>query len=194
MALRPQLQVQDPQGKTVTVAGKPLTVAPGANALLSLPYETALPGRYYLQLTLGPGLRTRLAADRSVCVLDVSHYGEALPSPDKQVGLWWATSGWKVSRTRPTPTTKGAAAIVRLARNETEGAQLVVRPDRPLRGLTGKVSPLRNAAGAALPAAAVELLAVDYVNVEYASDEIDQRQARLRVCHDEPPAGGRVQP
>ncbi|MEI6501730.1 MAG: glycoside hydrolase domain-containing protein, partial [Armatimonadota bacterium] len=171
VALQPRLQVQDPQGGTVTVAGKPLLLAAGASSRVSLPYETAHPGRYLLDFTLGPRLRTHLATDAQVCVLDVSAYGEALPSPDRQVALWWATSGWKVGRTRPAPANQGSAAVIRLARNETEGAQIVVRPDRALRNLTATVGALRNAAGAALPAAEVQVLAVDYVNVEGTSDE-----------------------
>lgn len=170
--LKPQLLAQDPQGQPTTVAAPATSLAPGATTRVSLPYQTARPGRYFLQLTLGPGLQTRLATEENVCALDVSHYGELLASPNKQVGLWWATAGWKVSRTRPLPTARGRAVAIRLARNEAEGAQIVVRPDRPLRGLKGTVGKLQTASGAVLPAAAAELLAVDYVNVEYASDEI----------------------
>lgn len=187
VALQPQLLVEDPRGETTTVTGAADSLSPGAQTRVGLPYETPLPGRYFLELTLGPGLNTRLATDGNVCVLDVSNYGEALPSPDPQVGVWWAAAGWKVSRNRPLPTTPGSAVVVRLAANEVEGAQIVVRPDRPLRGLKGEVGALRSGSGATLPASAAELLAVDYVNVEYASDEI----GRTGLWPDPlPPLGG----
>jgi len=171
LALAPELAVRDPFGRTATIRGEPLTLAADAVAPVRLPYDTAQAGLYVLELTLGPGHRTRLASEATVCVLDVSHYGEGLPSPDPDVALWWATAGWRISRTRPAPSAAGRAVVIRLAGNESEGAQLVVRPERPLRELTAAVDALRTAAGDTLPAAAVQVLAVDYVAVQYASDE-----------------------
>ena len=105
----------------VTVAGRAQVLAPGAAAgARAVPYETPRAGRYALQLSLGPDLRTRVDTDISVCVLEVTNYGESLPCSDAGVALWWASSGWKVSRTRPAPQKQGAAAALAVARNETE--------------------------------------------------------------------------
>ena len=172
VAIQPQLLVENPRGETTTVIGAAETVAPGTQTRVDIPHEMPLPGHYSLELSLGAGLNTRLATDGNVCVLDMSHYGEALPSPDPHVGVWWASAGWKVSRNRPPPATPGSCVSIRLAANEAEGAQIVVRPDRPLKGLRASAESLRTASGATLPESAVEVLAVDYVNVEYASDEI----------------------
>jgi hypothetical protein len=170
-ALAPVLTVTDPQGETKETRSPVATVPPGGTTQVSVPYATPGPGRYTLELALGSDLRTRLATDATVCVLDVSGYGESLPSPDPGIAVWWATSGWKVSRTRPAPAAAGDAVVIRLAANEAEGAQIVVRPERELRGLTAAAGELRNAAGDVLPPGAVELLAVDYVQVDYVSDE-----------------------
>jgi hypothetical protein len=66
------------------------------------------------------------------CILFDRSYGERLTASNKDAGLWWTSSGWKVSRTRSVPRHSGKAVEIRLARNETEAAQLVVRPSKPL--------------------------------------------------------------
>jgi hypothetical protein len=55
--------------------------------------------------------------------------------------------------------------------HEAEGAQLVVRPEKALTGLTAAAGELRSESGASLPADAIKVLRVGYVNVEIASDE-----------------------
>ena len=50
--------------------------------------------------------------------------GERLPGSSEQVGLWWASSGWKIGRERDLPKTQGQAIVIRAAKNETEAAQL----------------------------------------------------------------------
>jgi hypothetical protein len=142
----------------------------GQTAEFSLPYGTTRSGQYTVEFRLGDGLGTRLAALAEVSIIDDNSYGERLPSPDPAVGLWWATSGWKVSRTRPLPAAAGTALRLRLAASEAEGAQLVVRSDRALTGLTAAVGELRTVQGNVLPAAAAEVLRVRYVHVDQASD------------------------
>ncbi len=142
----------------------------GETATVSVAYEAPAPGQYTLELALGAELKTTLAAERSVSVLAAGNYGESLPSPDEDVALWWAASGWKVGRSRPAPKVRGTAVRLRLARNEAESAQVVVRPDRELRGLVAEAGALRSRGGATLPESAIEVLRVRYVNVEHVSD------------------------
>ncbi|MHC4487815.1 MAG: hypothetical protein ACYSW7_01370, partial [Planctomycetota bacterium] len=54
-------------------------------------------------------------------------YGELLGASTEQVGLWWASSGWKIGQDKPLPKIAGSAVTIRAARNEAEVAQLVVR-------------------------------------------------------------------
>jgi hypothetical protein len=97
-------------------------------------------------------------------------YGQVLPASSGQVGLWWASSGWKIGRDRDLPQTAGTAIVIRAAQNEAEAAQLVVRPASGLKGLTLKAEALGGPAGATISARSVEILQVRYVNVTRPTD------------------------
>jgi len=98
-------------------------------------------------------------------------YGERLPASTDAVGLWWCRSGWKVSRLRGLPTGKGEAVRIAAARNETDAAQLVIRPQQPMKDLMVEAAPLKGPGGAAIPADAVEVLKVRYVLVTRPTDK-----------------------
>ncbi len=98
-------------------------------------------------------------------------YGELLPESSERVGLWWASSGWKVGRERGLPQVKGEAMVIRAAKNEAEAAQLVVRPVTGLKGLTVTPGTLAGPGGATIPAQSVEVLEVRYVNVTQPTDK-----------------------
>ncbi|HNR32777.1 MAG TPA: DUF6067 family protein, partial [Candidatus Hydrogenedentes bacterium] len=97
-------------------------------------------------------------------------FGARLPASSDAVGLWWASSGWKISDSRPLPDRKDKALCIQAARNETEAAQLVVRPRAALRGLTASVEPLEGPGGAAIGGENVEVLRVRYVPVTRPTD------------------------
>jgi len=97
-------------------------------------------------------------------------YGQLLPESNEQVGLWWASSGWKIAPDRGLPSEKGEAVLIRAARNETEAAQLVVRPSRAMAGLRITAGPLQGPGGAIIDSDRIEILEVRYVNVERATD------------------------
>ncbi|MBL7153210.1 MAG: hypothetical protein ISS79_05800, partial [Phycisphaerae bacterium] len=98
-------------------------------------------------------------------------YGQLLEGSTAKVGLWWASSGWKVSPDKPLPKAKSPAITVRTARNEVEAAQLVVRPTLPINSLTLTATSLKGPAGAVIPAENIEILEVRYVNVTRATDK-----------------------
>jgi len=98
-------------------------------------------------------------------------YGELLPDSTEQVGLWWASSGWKIAPDRTLPSKQSEAVVIRAAKNETEAAQLVVRPDADLKGLRIQAGTLTGPGGATLPASTVEILEVRYVNVTRPTDK-----------------------
>jgi hypothetical protein len=97
-------------------------------------------------------------------------YGQLLPGTTQQVGLWWASSGWKISRDKPMPEATGQAIIIRAARNEAEAAQLVVRAAVPLKGLVIRAGELREPGGGAITSESVEVLKVRYVDVTHPTD------------------------
>jgi hypothetical protein len=98
-------------------------------------------------------------------------YGELLPGSTEQVGLWWASSGWKIGRHKPLPKVTGKAIVIRAARNEAEAAQLVVRPISFLSGFTARPEALTGPDDAVIPAANVEVLKVQYVTIERPTDK-----------------------
>jgi len=51
-----------------------------------------------------------------------SSYGELLTASAEPVGLWWASSGWKISPDKSMPETKGRAIVIRAAGNEAEAS------------------------------------------------------------------------
>ncbi len=97
-------------------------------------------------------------------------YGELLPGSTEQVGLWWASSGWKVGRDKALPPERGTAIVIRAAGNEAEAAQLVVRPTTPLEGLRVSVTALTGPEGATIAAQHIDVLQVRYVNVTQPTD------------------------
>lgn len=97
-------------------------------------------------------------------------YGARLPGGG-EVALWHVSSGWKVGQTKAVPTNRCEAITLAAAANETEAAQLVLTPAAPLHGLTLFAGALKAEDGSALPAEAVEILRVGYVNVTQATDK-----------------------
>ena len=98
-------------------------------------------------------------------------YGKLLPTSTDKIGLWWSSSGWKISPDKPLPGTKDQAIVTRVARNEAEAAQLVVRPTIPLNGFTVNSTALTAPSGAVIPAENIEVLKVRYVTVTKPTDK-----------------------
>ncbi len=103
--------------------------------------------------------------------LAATAYGERLPGSTEQVGLWWASSGWKVGQERALPQARGDAILIRAAKNEAEAAQLIVRPAAAMKGLTVEAGVLAGPGGATIPAQNIDILEVRYVNVTRATDK-----------------------
>ncbi len=97
-------------------------------------------------------------------------YGTRLSASTEAVGLWWASSGWKVSQTRSMPHRTGNALELRLAANETEAVQLVVCPANALPDFIATGSALAGPDGATIAREQVEVLRVGYVPVDRRTD------------------------
>ncbi len=98
-------------------------------------------------------------------------YGELLGGSTEQVGLWWSSSGWKISRDKPLPKAKGQAVVIRAARNEAEAAQLVVRPKVTLKDFTIHTAVLSGPGGAIIPEENIDVLKVRYVDITRPTDK-----------------------
>jgi Glycoside hydrolase 123, catalytic domain/Glycoside hydrolase 123 N-terminal domain len=104
------------------------------------------------------------------CILFDTSYGRRLPGSTDDVTLWWASSGWKVARTRPAPRKSDKAVRISCAGNEWDAAQLVVSPSTALSGFLATAGNLVGPDGAAIAAENVEVLRVRYVNVQQPTD------------------------
>jgi len=166
--LSPKLVVVSSSGRTATFEG---SVKPsGAKTLIEVPYEVAGTGLTDLALTLGEGLSYRANIVCHVPAFYETGYGEVLPGSTESVGLWWASSGWKISLKRPLPATTGKAVVIKTARNEAEAAQLVVRPNKAMKGLTARSTALLGPDGYSIPGENVEFLRTRYVRVSLPTD------------------------
>ena len=107
--------------------------------------------------------------------LDADGYGEMVAEKGG-LKLWRASSGWKVSRHRRIPAAKADGVEIKAAANEAESVQLVACPTDALDDLRVVcVGDLKSAAGASIPASAVEVRRVGYVRVTQATDTLGGR-------------------
>jgi hypothetical protein len=156
--------------KSLTPVHSCLTITVGRLESLTRP---GLKGSCMCNYVLSLSVFALLAAAQSRAddYLSCSTCGERLPAPNEQVGLWWASSGWKIGQERDLPQAVGTAVVIRAAKNEAEAAQLVVRPANGLKGLALKAGTLAGPGGATMPTESVEILQVRYVNVVRPTDK-----------------------
>ncbi|MGB2824981.1 MAG: hypothetical protein WBF17_28685, partial [Phycisphaerae bacterium] len=112
----------------------PVKLQPGVHTH-RMPYRLYEAGEHLLRLRLTGEAAFTAETTLHVAMLHDASYGESLPGGGTTAELWWSSSGWKISRSRPAPKAKGQAMVIRAAGNEAEAAQLVVRPASALRGL-----------------------------------------------------------
>jgi hypothetical protein len=168
LSLAATLTLAGPDGTSEAFASE-LNVSTDSS-VVEVPYEVAESGEYAMEFAIGGPEAFRAKASFHVSKLFDATYGERLPQSNGTAGLWWASSGWKVSQDRPLPDKTGEAIIIRAACNEAEAAQLVVRPTHGLRGFTAKGGELRGPDGAGLPPDVIDVLRVRYVDITRPTD------------------------
>ncbi|MCU0959776.1 MAG: DUF4091 domain-containing protein [Pirellulaceae bacterium] len=143
------------------------------DTVVELPYEIPGVGGYRVLVSLSRDACFTADTTIDVPTLHAAHYGHVLPPSNDDVGLWWCSSGWKVGAQRPLPppTSETPALRVAAAANETEAAQLVIRPARQLTNLTVTVNRLCTAAGEVLEPQRIDIARVTYVHVTQPTDE-----------------------
>ena len=110
----------------------------------------------------------------------VARPGARLPGSTDGLAVWGASSGFKVFRDTPAPDRTDDALRIKAAANEAEAAQLVVTPAKDVADLRVEAGPLTarrwfglGTAGE-IPASAVEVLRVGYVDVRIVTDKVGQ--------------------
>ena len=179
------LEVGNPTARSLTVRGAVVVArrghptsdavervvrVPAGGGEVRLPYEFEGTGDVQMAVVLDGEVKYQADVALHVPELYASHYGAVLPGSSDEVGLWWASSGWKIARERGLPSAPGEALLIRAARNEVEAAQLVLRPVRDLRQVRLEPRDLKGPGGARIPAEAVEVLRVAYVPVTRPTD------------------------
>ncbi|MFA6240253.1 MAG: glycoside hydrolase domain-containing protein [Candidatus Hydrogenedentales bacterium] len=157
-------------GQALTLI-RDVTLAPGANEI-RLPYTLKESGKYSISFGLGESVSYRMTTEFYVSPLFESSYGAHLPTSSVEVGLWAASSGWKVSQDRPVPNTATDALVVRAARNEVEAVQLVISPTVNVHNLRIMAASLNGPNGAFIPKENIELLRVRYLPVARPTDKV----------------------
>ena len=108
-----------------------------------------------------------------VPALHAAHYGQMLPASDAAVGLWWCSSGWKVSSQRPVPsagTQVGCGPHRR--RGQRSGGRSVGRASGPDRCRSSQPPPENSRARPArkIDSQQIDILRVRYVSVTQPTD------------------------
>jgi hypothetical protein len=97
--------------------------------------------------------------------------GALLPGQPPNAQLWWAGSSAAKIRPGQTPPARRDEAIrIRCARNETDAAQLIVRPAGALAGFVIEPAPLVGRDGAAIAPGQIEILEVGQVHIAQPTD------------------------
>jgi len=175
LSVSPKIAVEMDSGKRTTATTAAVTLEAGAAADISVDYEIPDVGDASVRVTLEGDVRFQAATAFYLSPLHMNAYGAKLPGSSDAAALWWASSGWKVSRDRKVPEATSTAIRLALARNEREAAQLVVRPEASLTGLRLTPGTLTNAQGDVLAAEHVELLQVGYLRITQPTDELGSR-------------------
>ncbi len=163
----PRTTVGNVEEQEATTRRDQVVLSPGKTDV-RLPYEVPGTGDWTVAFSLGDAF----SATAVIRVPDFydSSYGERLAGSSDALTLWYASSGWKIPRTRALPEAEGEAVRISAARGETEAAQLVLHPNRALRNVTVGVSPLAGNGDARLTADCIEILRVGYVPVTQPTD------------------------
>ncbi len=171
VTLIPVLSLKRSGEMAKTFKSNRVSLKPKEIRIVKIPNNIISIGSYEVSFSLGTGAPGQLTCNRTITALDASGYGELLKCGNKNADVWWASSGWKVSKQTPLPASHAQSVRITVAGNEAEAAQIIIRPKKDLSNLTAKVDKLVSADGAVLPPSAVEVLRVRYVSVEYASDQ-----------------------
>jgi hypothetical protein len=84
--------------------------------------------------------------------------------------LWSASSGWKISQTRPLPEEKTNKLQIRLAKNETEAIQLVLFPKEEISDFKVTCGKLKGPCGYTIEQKDISVLRVKYLFISNPTD------------------------
>lgn len=136
--------LQSPGKEKVPLRGQEAEIPAGKSANLAIAVSAQEPGEHRVALAVkgGEGEPVRTSLGFSVPDFYRTDYGELLAGGTGNLAVWWCDATRKIPRTRPAPAKVGSVVRLAAAGNDWEAAQIVVRPDRPLKGLKASVGAL----------------------------------------------------
>lgn len=143
------------------------TLGEPGNYELEIPYALPGVGTWEMQVQLGNFFEAR--STLRVNPYFRHDYGELLTTTHPQLNLWRASSGWKIPRQRALPQTVARGLTLRLARNEREALQLVLRPNQDLTNVLVRVEEMQYG-NHKLPLEGIDVWRVGYVPIQTPSD------------------------
>ena len=167
--------VTAPDGSSMTVGDNiPLPIPPGESATVQSPVKISQPGKHDVDLFVQRPNEVLERVRFSLSVPDYYRcdYGECLPGSTDETAIWWCNATHKIPKQRAAPIARSAAANFSAARNDREALQIVIRPNKPLKGLSAKAGPLTlvGQTGTGIPAENVKILRVYYHYVDHPTD------------------------
>jgi hypothetical protein len=171
-------------GQAITLPKAFTQLDDGKPATFSMPLAVVKPGRNEIALQLAaPGVKP-LGMHMTYVLPDYyrADYGALIGEAGEQAAVWWCDATHKIAPQRGLPEAKSAAAELSAARNDREAVQIVVRPEKPLKGFTAMAGPLVHSRAGILPAEgaekagqagkmpALQILRVVYHFVEHPTD------------------------
>jgi hypothetical protein len=167
LPVKARLTLQQPKGKLLDF------IASGTSSTLSVPYQFSKAGAWKADLEIRQNHQLIYGAILPFFVpsLYAADYGKRIGDNED---LWWAGSNYKVGRTRPLPAASDKSTFVpiKMARNEYEAVQVVVRPQKDTSGVTVKASDLTGPNGAKIDHSHITVDEVAYVHVDHPTDSI----------------------
>ena len=161
---------------------EPLSAQRTTSMLLKLPAKE--PGDHTFNVMVwGPDVKAdTIRARVTYTVPDYyrTDYGQLLGIANG-TALWWAQGTHKIPRNRAVPAASGTgsrerAAVMGAARNDWEGVQIVVRPEKELKGLTATASEFRQVNGdGVIGADRIQVLRAYYHFVDHPTDSTGVR-------------------
>ncbi|NUQ60993.1 MAG: DUF4091 domain-containing protein [Pirellulales bacterium] len=138
------VSLQSPGKEPVDLPAEKTDIPAGKSAPLAVSIPVHQPGEHRVALSLSAGSGEPLRASLAFSVPDYyrTDYGELLSGGTGDLAVWWCDATRKVPRTRPAPAKTSKLVQIAAACNDWEGFQIVVRPDRPLKGLTARPGPI----------------------------------------------------
>jgi hypothetical protein len=166
--------VASAKGGLLELPASEAEVGPGQTRSLPIELLADQPGEHTLQLEIA-GRDADAGLVRASLAFDLPDYYRAdygqLVANAGGTGLWWCDATHKIPRTRALPTASGKAAQMAAARNDWEAVQVVVRPEKELKGLTASLSAFQQPGSeATIPVEDMKILRTYYHFVDHPTD------------------------